>query len=261
MGANFTITALNGLADVNIAPGSESVQVGSLYSDFGGVSGTIIDFAFPLIESSLRGTIQSSLSAFVFSTLDQVLSASLSALNLSALGFDFNLEGLNGQPIAVSLATALSMMSVNGDGLRIDLSTLASGELVEVSPAPGIPVLWAEDDESIGSGRGIAMRLQMSMINQLLYALWRGGFFMISEQADGSSDAEEGFSVALRLLAPPMLEWTQEGSMMRIHFGPAIATLDYPQLFPEPLSIRVVSKLSPPASSIDRKSTRLNSSH
>ena len=34
------------------------------------------------------------------------------------------------------------------------------------------------------------------------------------------------------------------GAMVRVHFGPAIATLDYPQLFPEPLSIRVVSTLT-----------------
>ena len=83
----------------------------------------------------------------------------------------------------------------------------------------------------------------MSMVNQLLYTLWRAGFFILAEQSNGA-DQDGGFNVGLRLLAPPMLEWAQEGTLMRIHFGPAIATLDYPELFPEPLSVLVVSKLS-----------------
>ena len=244
VGAHFGISAPSGIVDVSLAARSESVEIGALTSSFEGVSGAVIDFAFPLIEGSLRGTIQSSLSEFVFTTLDEVLSASLGALNLSVLGFDFDLEGLNGQPISVNLATSLSGMSVSAEGLKVGLSTLASGERVERTPVPGIPVLWGAGDERLGRGRGIVMNLQMSMINQILYALWRAGFFMISERAETTPSDEGGLNVELRLLAPPMLEWTQEGTMMRVHFGPAIATLDYPQLFPEPLSLRVVSTLT-----------------
>jgi hypothetical protein len=231
---DFSIDTVAGVVQVSLITESSTSRLGDIDSNFSGLSGTIIDIALPFFESYIRDSISQTIEDAMLSQIDTTLSQAFSGFNLSDLSFDFDIIGLNGENISVSLNTSLSDMSVNEEGLKIALDTsVEQSQGNPVNVGRGIPILhqqWPEDAYS----DQMTMRLRLALINQLLYVLWESGFFSLNSDDGG---------LQFDLQAPPIMTWKGEGNFLALHFGPASASFSPSDLFPNAIEMMVLSTL------------------
>lgn len=231
---DFSINTVASVVQVNLITESSTSRLGDIDSNFSGLSGTIIDIALPFFESYIRDSISQTIEDAMLSQINTTLSQAFSGFNLSDLSFDFDIIGLNGDSISVSLNTSLSDMSVNEEGLKIALDTSveqSQGNTVNVGR--GIPILHQQWPDAAYSDH-MTMRLRLALINQLLYVLWESGFFSLNSDDGG---------LQFNLQAPPIMTWKGEGNLLALHFGPASASFSPSDLFPNAIEIMVLSTL------------------
>jgi len=244
VGGRFALSTVNGVPQLDLVPGSASIQVGNLDSDFSGFGGFLIDLVFPLVEGTIRNELTGTLQDFVFDELDTILTGALAGLDLSAFSLGFDVEAPDGRQIEISLSTGLSTMNANENRMRIGMSTRANGPVGQARPSAGVAVFGNLNAPERNGPGSLGAMIHLVMINQLMHGLWRAGFFDLADAgALLGEGAEDGPGFVFQLLVPPAVEGLPDGDGLRIHFGPATGQLSYPELFEEPLNLRIAATL------------------
>lgn len=239
----FNVDLANGRPRVALR-GVNNITVGALDLDLDGGLGSFFDPAVDLVFGAFEGLVRDELVAairdFLEGELDALLSGILEGLDLASLGLGFDVPTLDGQaPIRLALGVAFDQVQVTGDRLRIGISTRVDGPTRQAAPSAGVPLVVSPSRINLAPQGTVGGAVALGMVNQVLHRLWRGGFFHIAD-AGAALGLPEGTSIGLEVRVPPAVEGIG-GNQVRMHLGPAIASIRYAGLFDEPLRIRLAA--------------------
>ena len=251
--ATFDAEVASGVLQVR--PRSTAVGLDGLDLDFSGLVGvlaSVLDFlAGGLIEGLLEGVLEGLVSTAIAPLLDGFLGG----LDFSEL-LNFEIPRI-GAPGTVSLSGggAISSVDITEERLRLGIGTRVRAPAAVALPLPGVPLppppgasLLAEPDTE-GS---LAAAIHPALLNQLLFAVWRGGLLEGSLDVASLGDGDgggggdgplDGASIGFRGGLPPVADLTEEGALL-VELGALDVSLALPGLLTEPLALRVGGRLS-----------------
>lgn len=223
----------------------DRVDVGSINSNFSGLTGFVIDILVDIFEGRIRDLIQAQIRGFIEGQINDVLDDVLSGLDIDSLGDVIEVPRLDGgDPILLGFGIRFSTINFTparaffGIGSRFT-APIGHGGFTFGAPWPPGAVI---DDRP--PTRAVKVALHLGMINQILHTLWRAGMF----DADiGGGVLGEGLpsdiSAELYSNLPPVAVG-QDGGDLEIHFGGMRAQIGYPGLLPEPITVHMGVKIT-----------------
>lgn len=243
----FNVGLENGRPAVTLR-GVNNIAVGGLDLDLDGGLGSFfdpaVDLVFGAFEGLVRDELVNAIRGFLEGELDDLLSGILDGLDINALGLAFDVPTLDGSaPIRLSLGVAFDQVQVAADRLRIGISTRAQGPTRQAAPSAGVPLVVTPSRINLAPQGTMAGAVSLGLINQVLHRLWRGGFFAVGDAGAVLGDLPEGTSIGLEVRVPPAVEGIGD-NRVRLHLGPAVASIAYAGLFDDPLRIRLAATLT-----------------
>ncbi len=216
---------------------TNAVEVGRLDSDFDGLSGALLDLVFWAFESVIRDTVTDTLRDFLEDQVDALLGDVLAGLDVSAFGTEIEIPSLGGgAPIVLGVDVGLNAMEVNAERLLMGLGTTVRGPVVEGGPSPGPPEVPGPRRAVLRPQGTVGGAVSITLMNQILHRLWRAGLFRLDD-AGGLVGDGDGAQFALRFQLPPAVVGVEGG--VRLFLGPGVGTIALPELFDEPLQVRM----------------------
>jgi hypothetical protein len=217
-----------------------NVTVQNINTNFGGFCGNLVDLALGVagaFSSILEDTVADALSDLIDGTLAGLLGDAIGGLDFSAFAFNFELEGFDGEVSNLDLTTSLTDVSINNTRLQLALGTQVNGPVRNANQGLGIPRFGPGVLDAYAASNSMSALLDGILLNQVMYGLWRAGFFTISDVGSVSGD-ESTLNASINLLAPPAVEILPNGTEFRLHFGPASGSLTYADLLTDPVALR-----------------------
>jgi hypothetical protein len=220
---------------------TNSVEVGPLSSDFDGfLTGSLLNLVFSAFEGTIRGTVTDTMRSFLEERVDTLLADVLSGLDVSSLGAQLPIPALGGgDPVTLNIGVGFSTLNVNHARMRAGLATSVGGPVNEGGRSAGIPEPPGPRSIELQPRGSVGAAVSMTLLNQILHRLWRAGLFRLNGAESLLGNAPAGSAIDLRVQIPPAVEGTNDG--VRLHLGPAVGRLSFPDLFDEPLTIRVAA--------------------
>jgi hypothetical protein len=236
-----------------VAVRSDEVQVniGSIDSDFGGFSGWFIDIIISLAQGTVRGLLEEQISGLITESLAEILDDLLAHLDIGALATTIEVPRIGGgDPIPLRFDPGLSSLDASGDRLLFGLSTRFSAPVENARSSPGAPIALPLGPRDPGRTSPMGVALHTAILNQVMHALWRAGFFDAAMQI-----GEEGeMAVELDTGLPPVVVVAGTDDV-ELSLGNVTARLSDPQLFPEPvvlgLGLRARVRVAASAEAVD----------
>ncbi|MEE2787774.1 MAG: hypothetical protein VX589_10575, partial [Myxococcota bacterium] len=216
----------NGQPDIRLRSLNE-VSVGRLSADFSGLLGFVFELVFNAFRGLIERTVTDALRGFVESNIDRVLTDLFGNIDVGALGSGFDVPGLSGgDPVRLVLNGELSTLDFTDNAVLIGLATQVDGPLNQGDRGLGLPLLPDEDDVRVQDDRSVGALVRLTVLNQVLYRLWRAGYFQA--QSDGLDDEIAGqlpdnVSAQLRFPQPPWVTGVDGENRVQVHLGPVSA--------------------------------------
>lgn len=240
----FNVSLTGGRPRVSIRR-LDRVSVGSLNSDFSGITGFVLDILVDIFEDTIRDLIQDQIRDFIEGEINAVLDDVLSGLDIDSLGSNISVPRLDGgEDIELGFGIRFSTLDFTparglfGIGSRFT-APISHGGATLGAPWPPGAVL---DDRP--ASRAVRVGLHLGMINQVLHTLWRAGMFDALIGGDTLGDGlPSDIGAELYANLPPVAVGQDDGNL-EIHFGGLRAAITYPSLLPEPIIVHVGAKLS-----------------
>lgn len=242
---------------VTLQSNGTQVNVGNVGTDFDGVCGNLVDTVLSAVgafSSLLEDTVADALASLIDESLAGLLSSALTGLDFSAFAFNFELDGFGGEPTNLTLQTELTSASANNQRLRLGLGTKVDGPLRNALPTAGLPIFGEAVSEQYPSNGTMSALLNADLLNQVMYGLWRANFFNIGDVAE-LSGSSSNLEASITLLVPPAVDISPDGEHFILHFGPAVGTLSYAELFEDPVELRFGARLRAGISLVDGEVT------
>ncbi len=223
------------------------VTVNRLSSDFSGfITGFILELAFSAFEGLIRNTMTNAIRDFLQTELDNTLTGLFSDASVGDLGAGFSIAHPLGGELTFQLLSRLSRLDWSPQGIVMGLSTQFDGPQNIALNAPGIPLLPMAA-LPFPNNQAIGASVQLGVLNQALFQLWRAGFFDLNGQGLAQSldlGLPDGSEVTLNVAYPPFVEGVDGSSSLKVALGPLTASVVYPGFFEEPFPLQLVAKLS-----------------
>ena len=223
------------------------VTVNRLDSDFSGfITGFLLELAFSAFEGLIRDTVTDAIRDFLQSELDNTLTGLFSDTSVGDLGAGFSIEHPLGGELTFQLLSRLSRLDWSPQGIVLGLGTQFDGPQNIALAASGIPLL-PMGNSPFPNDQAIGASVQLGVLNQALFQLWRAGFFDLNDQGLAESldlGLPDGAEVTLSVTYPPFVEGVDNGSGLQIALGPLTASVLYPGFFEEPFPLQLVAKLN-----------------
>jgi hypothetical protein len=239
-GSNITVTMSSIVATVDFGLqlqggqlragvlGDPNVSVNGVGLDGSGFCGFLIDLLEGTFASIVRDAVRDALGGFISSDLGPLIDDLVSSLDVSTIAPSFMVPRLDGSgDLAVEFGLNFSSLDISTSRLRLGLGTLFSvdgsspTESLGVARRAGAVML---DPPGTSTARPVGLSLHEGVINQILHALWRGGFFHTSLDMGGTQ-----VNIQARLPAVAHLD----GGQVRLMLG-AIRT-EVTGLLPDPV--------------------------
>ncbi len=222
----------------------DRVDVGSINSDFSGITGFVLDIVVDIFEDDIRDLLRDTIQDFIEDAINAVLDDIFSGLDISSIGDVIEVPRLDGSgDIPIGFGIRFSAINVTpiqalfGIGTRFSAPITHAGDTFGAAYPPG-PVI---DDRA--AERAVRAQLHLGMINQLLHTLWRASFFDATLGGDAVGGVPADVGVTLYANLPPVAVGRADGGI-EIHFGGLRAQVAYPSLLPEPITVNVGAKIS-----------------
>ncbi len=222
----------------------DGVQVGSINSDFSGITGFVLDIVIDIFEDDIRDLIRDQIQSFIRDEVNAILDDTISGLDISSLGDTIEVPrldsdetislgfGIRFSTIAVSSARALFAL-----GSRFTAPITHGGGTFGAAQPPGAVL----DDTT--SGRSVKIGMNLGMLNQILHTLWRAGLFDAAIGGDILSDGVPSDAAAILYAnLPPIVVGEGDGNL-QLHFGGLRAQVVYPSLLAEPIVVHIGAKI------------------
>ena len=186
-----------GIAAESIGGEFDDPAAGVLVTTLGSqLRSTAIDLASAVVDQIVRERLPE--------LLEAGLSSLLGAISDLPLNLDTGIEGLPAIQLRLGM-TPVSLRIVRDSLLEVQLEGRIShgGEPPMRDNDPGVPLL-PEAEQIPVPGEGIQLKMQLTVINGLLHALWRAGIFDISPPLPADLRGVLG-EVALEAALPPVV--------------------------------------------------------
>jgi hypothetical protein len=248
--SNIDVTAIfdtslsGGRLRMSVRPGSVSTTVGSISTDFSGLSGAIIDILASLINGTLRNLVRDLVTDWVTNNFNSILDGVVGGLDVESLGTSFDVPRLSGGgTIEVSFAPGFSSLSTTSSRMLVGLSTRLSATPTHARPTLGAPIPSGPALYNTSTSSATQIGLHVGVLSQALHALWRAGFLDATLDSGSVSGLPGGVSAELTTLLPPSVELI-EGDRVELSLGAVNMRLAYPALFPEPIDAAIGARAS-----------------
>lgn len=215
-----------------------STSIGDVDTDFNGIDGWIVNLLIDLFQGTVGDLLKDQLEGFVNTQFNGVLDDLVSGLDVNSLGTTLNIPKLDATgDIPLTFNVNFSSLTATSNRALFGLGASFDGPVVKGINSRGaaIPSGPTYLDPSITKPAGVA--IHVTVINQVLHALWRGGFFdgTLGASTLGQS-VPAGTQVTLATGMPPMLV-LKGGTKADLHIGAMSLAIVYPGVFDEPLNV------------------------
>ncbi len=225
-----------GRPQINVRSINE-VSVGDLNANFSGwLTGWILELAFNAFEGLIRNTIVEQIRNFLSRELDRTLTELFGNIEVGAFEQGIDIPNLLGTyALRLQLLAEMNQLKFSPQGILIEIGTKFDVVRNDGNPnlpqrGIGIPLL-PENPPPFPSADAIGGAVKINLINQALFALWRGGFFDIQDSGLVESlgaDLPAGTELLMTLPAPPLVEGVDGQSAVKVTIGPFYAKIKYP---------------------------------
>jgi hypothetical protein len=247
--ANFNVELRGGRPRVTVDRASVSTSVGSVSTDFSGFSGWFIDeIVVPLAQGLIRDTIRDSIRDYVRDELAGLLDGVVGGLDISSLGSTFAVPRLSGVgSLPVSFGVGFSSLATNSTRMLVGLRTRFTTPAAHARTSLGIPYEGSAATRDSTESGAVVASVHSEVFNHVMHTLWRGGLFDGPISVDSLGGLPDGIRATSELLLPPVVRF-QSGAEATVSLGAMNLTLEYPGIFPTPVTISLSAEASAPAS-------------
>jgi hypothetical protein len=229
----FGLSLQGGVLRASVS-GDPVVNVGAVTLNGSGFCGFLIDLLEGFFADTVRETVRDALAGFIDSDVGPLIDQLVSSLDITTLGQTFSVPRVDGTgSIQLGFGLELSSLNITGSRALLGIGTrFQPGSSAHNRPSLGVarrtqtPLL---DPPGTSSVRPVGLSLYEGVVNQVLHALWRGGFFQATLQL-GSGTA----SIDARL--PPVVA-IGAGNGANLMLGGIQATVTIPGVINTPISI------------------------
>lgn len=206
--ATFDTTLVAGVPHMSVHPGSVTVTVGSISTDFNGVDGWIIDHVIvPLAQGTLRTTVTNLVQNYITSNFNTVLDGVMSHLDISTLGTTFSVPRLDGSgTIDLGFAPAFTVLATTSTRMLFGIGTTFTTTAGNLWPTLGAPVQAGSAlTDPAPMGQAAAVAAHIGILDQALHELWKANFFHATLDASQINGGDpNGTTVSIDARLPPV---------------------------------------------------------
>lgn len=222
----------------------DRVDVGSLDSDFSGLTGFVIDILFDIFEGTIRNLLRDQLRSFIEEEVSNLLDEMFAGLDISTFGDTIEIPRLDGTG-TIDLGFGMRFSNVDftparglfGLGTRFTAAITHGGFTLGAARPPG-PAVHPDPPE-----RTVKVGINLGLLNQMLHTLWRASLFDVSlTSGDVGGSLPAGLDVALYAALPPVVVGL-EGDDIEFQLGAFQVVLTYPELLPGPITFDLGAKV------------------
>lgn len=221
---------------------SSTPNLGSIDTDFSGITGELLDFLFPLFEGTVKNALRDGINGFIRNDLDDVLDGVVSGLDISSLGTSFDVPRLDGSG-AVSLGFGLQIttIDVNTQRALFGVGTRFSAPVTRPGPTEGAAYPPGSLRLDPPLTRSVAAGVHVVLLNQAIHALWRARFFDATlDLATLGLGLPAGARATLSFALPPVVQGDlAPGATVEVGVGGIGAEIVVPGLFDAPLVVEL----------------------
>jgi hypothetical protein len=210
----------------------QNPQVGDLDADFSGILGFLFELVFEAFEGVVRDIVVDTIKEFLTDNIDRVLTDLFGNIDIGDLGAGFSVPSLTGAAdVELNVLAELERLEFTSERIEVGLKSTVQGPTVLADVGLGIPKLPGSDDLSLSPGGSIAAGVRIGLLNQVLYALWRAGYFEL--QAGGVAESlgaslPEGADFSFRFPTYPWVTGTPLDTGLRVYLGPLVVEFSDP---------------------------------
>lgn len=181
---NFSLQLQGGVMRAAVA-GTPTVTVGDVSLDGSGFCGFLIDLIEDVFDDKVRNAVRSALVSFINSDVGPILDGLVSSLDISALGQTFSVPRLDGSgTVDVQFGLQMSSLQITTARALLGIGTrFTPSSPAHARQSSGIAQRTASallDPPGTSSARPLGLSVHEGTLNQVMHALWRGGFFQAS---------------------------------------------------------------------------------
>jgi hypothetical protein len=227
-----------------IRANSVATRVGSITTEFSGIDGFIINLMTSLANGTVRDLVANTVRSFLTSQFQPVLDGIVGGIRIANAPPTFAVDRLDGSPLDVNLAFMFSSLNTTSNRLLIGMGSRMSSSPAHARPAPGAPVPPGAILLDPTAGSGIASASNIALLNQGLFALWRGGFFDATLEG-GSLRGVVPQDTAIQLsMAMPAAASLLAGERVGIDLGAVDLRVHAPAIWPTPFDVEGGARVS-----------------
>jgi hypothetical protein len=245
-GSNITVTASSISATVAFSlqlqggvmraamVGTPSVVVGSVSFNSSGFCGFLIDLIQSFFTGTVKTAVQNALTNFITNEVQPLLDNLVSSLDISTLGESFDVPRLdNTGNVPLAFGLALSSLDISTVRFLLGIGTrFTPGAPAQTRPSLGIAQRTSSallDPPGTGNANPVGISAYEGLLNEVLHALWRGGYFQATLNIAGGTAVIDG-----RLPPVAAIGANDTANLM---LGGISATLTIPGVIDTPIQI------------------------
>jgi len=193
-----------------------SASVGSVGTNFSGISGAILDFVAGLLQGTIKNEVQNLLQNYITNNFGAAIDGVVSGLNLNSIAGTFNVPRLfGGGSVGVNLGIVFSSIDTNTTRLRFGIGTNVSGPIANAFGTLGVAVppgaVLGDPNPAPGN---TAVNVNIALINQVLHSLWRANWLTATIAGTTlDSSAPPDLQITMNARLPPVANLQPDGSV------------------------------------------------
>ena len=227
----FDVGLVGGRPRISVRPGTVSVSVGRVSTDFSGLVGGVIDIVVSVANGTVRNLLADALRGFVTSNFNSILDGLVSSLDVSTFASNFDVPRLDGSGnIPLAFGLAFSTLSADPSRLLFGIGTRMSAPAGHARPSLGIPLPLSPVQIDPTTSRPVAVAVHTALLNQAIHALWRGGLLDASIGEGGLGGLPSGVRIETTGGLPPVARVTGTNEV-ELAIGALQLGITYPGLF------------------------------
>lgn len=244
VGVTFNPSISAGRPRVTVRPGSVSVTVGGISTNFSGLDGAIVDIVADLFEGTVRNMVRDLIRDWVTDNFDGILDGVLGGLDIDSLGTSFDVPRLDGgAPIPLQFGVGFSSLNTTSTRMLFGIATRFYAPPAHARTTLGAPVRAGARRLDVSGTNPAGVAVHEVVLNQALHALWRGGFLDATLGESAIPGAPAGISATLSTGLPPVAILRAD-KRVELQLGAMQMLLTYPELFSEPIRVSLGARAS-----------------
>jgi hypothetical protein len=177
----FDLAITGGRPHVSVRPNTAVATVGNISTNFSGLDGWILNnIVVPLAQGQLRNVVANVTVNFITNNFNSVLDGVVSGLDVTTLTPTYVVPRVDGgNPLSVTFGSGFSSLNTTPSRMLVTMGTKFQTAAAHARPSLGAPFPpgTISTDPSLAGGQAIGVATNVGMLDQVLHALWRGGYF------------------------------------------------------------------------------------